>query len=111
MVRGAFIQRASGNRMTVAAAMKRYLSDIVLTKRPTSQVTDRRRSKILVKHLGRYSMASLTPEVIAQFRDMSLAGEDRKDNDGKTRPRTNNTVRLDLALLGHFFTAAIKEWV
>jgi integrase len=110
MVRGAYIQRASSDRMTVAAAMKRYLTDIVPTKRPTSQATDRRRSKILVKHLGRYSMASLTPEVIAQFRDMRLAGEDRKDDDGKPCPRTNNTVRLDLALLGHLFTVAIKEW-
>ena len=29
MVRGAFIQRAPGDRMTVAVAMKRYLSDVV----------------------------------------------------------------------------------
>jgi ribosomal protein L32 len=50
MVRGAYIQRASSDRMTVAAAMKRYLTDIVPTKRPTSQATDRRRSKILVKY-------------------------------------------------------------
>ena len=38
MVRGAFIQRAPGDRMTVAVAMKRYLSDVVPTKRPTTQV-------------------------------------------------------------------------
>ena len=41
---------------------------------------------------------------------MRLAGEDRKDSKGKARPRTNNTVRLDLALLGHMFTIAIREW-
>ncbi len=28
MVRGAFIQRSAGDRMTVAVAMKRYLSDV-----------------------------------------------------------------------------------
>ena len=67
MVRGAFIQRASGDRLTVAAAMKRYLDDIVPTKRPTTQIADRKRSKIIVKHLGKYSLTSLTPEVIAQF--------------------------------------------
>jgi integrase len=49
-------------------------------------------------------------EVIAKFRDARLAGEDRKDEFGDPRPRTNNTVRLDLALLGHMFTIAIKEW-
>ena len=110
MVRGAFIQRATGDRMTVAAAMKRYLADVVPSKRPTTQAADLRRSKIIVKHLGRYSLTSLTPEVIAQFRDMRLAGEDRKDAAGNAMPRTNSTVRLDLALLGHLLTIAIKEW-
>jgi len=41
---------------------------------------------------------------------MRLAGEDRKDSKGKPQPRTNDTVRLDLALLGHMFTIAIREW-
>jgi integrase len=110
MVRGAYIQRTSGDRMTVKIAVERYLSDIVPTKRPTSQAADRKRSKILVEHLGKYSLAALTPEVIAKFRDSRLAGEDRKDADGVPKPRTNNTVRLDLALLGHMLTIAIKEW-
>jgi integrase len=96
--------------MTVAAAMKRYLADVVPSKRPTTQVADQKRSKILVKHLGKYSLTSLTPEVIARFRDMRLAGEDRKDADGNPIPRSNSTVRLDLALLGHLLTIAIKEW-
>ena len=47
--------------MTVAVAMERYLADIVPTKRPTSQAADRKRSKILVEHLGKYSLAALTP--------------------------------------------------
>jgi integrase len=110
MVRGAYIQRATSDRMTVKDAMDRYLSDIVPTKRPTSQVADRKRSRILIKHLGKYSLTALTPEVIAQFRDSRLAGEDRLDAKGSARPRTNNTVRLDLALLGHMLTTAIKEW-
>jgi integrase len=41
---------------------------------------------------------------------MRLAGEDRKDENGMPIPRANNTVRLELALLGHLFTIAIKEW-
>jgi integrase len=110
MVRGAFVQRATADRMTVATALRRYIADVVPTKRPTSQATDIRRAKSVVKHLGKYSLSSLTPEVIAKFRDMRLSGEDRKDANGKPRPRTNNTVRLDLALLGHMFTVAIKEW-
>lgn len=110
MVRGAYIQRATADRMTVATALERYLAEVVPTKRPTSQVADRKRAKVLTKHLGKYSLAALTPEVIAKFRDARLAGEDRKDENGHPQPRTNNTVRLDLALLGHMFTIAIKEW-
>jgi len=110
MVRGAFIQRAAGDRLTVEAAMERYIAEVVPTKRPTSQATDKRRSQILIEHLGKYSLAALTPEIIAKFRDARLAGEDRRDKLGNPRPRTNNTVRLDLALLGHMFTIAIKEW-
>jgi hypothetical protein len=30
--------------------------------------------------------------------------------EGKAQPRAANTVRLDLALLGHLFTVAVKEW-
>jgi integrase len=110
MVRGAYIQRATADRMTVESALNRYLEEIVPTKRPTSQVADLKRARILTKHLGKYSLAALTPEVVAKFRDTRLAGEDRKDDDGRPQPRTNNTVRLDLALLGHLFTVAIKEW-
>ena len=110
MVRGAYIQRAMADRMTVSSAIGRYLTEVVPTKRPTSQAADKRRARVLIKHLGKYSLAALTPEVIAKFRDSRLAGEDRKDECGDPRPRTNNTVRLDLALLGHMFTIAIKEW-
>ena len=71
MVRGAYIQRATSDRMTVKDAMERYLSEVVPTKRPTSQVADRKRSRILVQSLGKYSLTALTPEVIAQFRDFA----------------------------------------
>lgn len=110
IVRGVYIQRAPADRMTVADALKRYLAEVTPTKRPGSRSSDHGRSKILLKHLGKYSLAALTPEIIAQFRDRRLGGEDRKDDAGKAVPRANDTVRLDLALLGHLFTVAIKEW-
>lgn len=110
MVRGAFIQRATADRMTIAMALDRYLKEVVPTKRPTTQSSDKRRAKVLIKYLGKYSLAALTPEVIAKFRDQRLAGDDRHDEAGDPLPRKNNTVRLDLALLGHLYTVAIKEW-
>lgn len=110
MVRGAYIQRASADRLTVENALKRYLAEVTPAKRPSSQTTDHGRAKTLIAHLGKYSLAALTPEIVAKFRDMRLAGEDRKNEKGKPVPRSNDTVRLDLALLGHLFTVAIKEW-
>ena len=110
MVRGAYIQRATADRMTVEVALKRYLAEVVPTKRATSQLADVKRSRILIKHLGKYSLAALNQELIAKFRDMRLAGEDRRSSSGEPQPRANNTVRLDLALLGHLYTIAIKEW-
>ena len=64
-LRGAFIQPL-GDRLTVAAAMKRYLDDIV-RRSVRAQIADRKPSKIIVKHLGKYSLTSLTPEVIADY--------------------------------------------
>jgi len=40
MVRGAFIQRAAGDRLTLAMAIKRYVAEVVPTKRHSSQVAD-----------------------------------------------------------------------
>lgn len=112
MVRGVFIKRAPAERMTVEDALKRYLAEVTTTKRPMTQISEQRHAKPLIEHLGKYSLAALTPDIVAQFRDMRLAGEDRKDKKGKPKPepRSPNTVRLDLALLGHMFNVAIKEW-
>ena len=85
--------------MTVAVAMKRYLSDVVPSKRPTTQVADQKRSKIIVKHLGRYSLTSLTPEVVAQFRDMRLAGEDRDATETRSHDPTIPFVSIWLFLV------------
>jgi hypothetical protein len=54
---------------------------------------------LLINRLGKYSLASLGSEQIAQYRDQRLS-------EGKSA----NTVRLELALLSHLFTIAIKEW-
>jgi integrase len=110
MVRGVHIVRAAAERLTLAEALKRYTAEVTPTKRPSSQEGEFRRAAILTRHLGKYSLAALNPEIVAHFRDMRLAGEDRKDENGKPIPRANNTVRLELALLGHLFTIAIKEW-
>ncbi|MBK5071640.1 tyrosine-type recombinase/integrase [Budviciaceae bacterium CWB-B4] len=108
MMRGAFVQRTPAERMTLETAMKRYLDEVTPTKSPSTQDGEVKRAKTLIRYLGNYSLAALTPEVIARFRDERLAGDINKK--GIRKPRKNDTVRLEIALLGHFFTIAIKEW-
>lgn len=110
MVRGLFVQRAPAERLTFEKAMERYLNDVTPQKRPSTQVRERKRSVPLVEFFGRYSLAAVTPDLIAQYRDMRLSGRDRKDSSGDLVPRAANTVRLEMALLGHLFSVAVKEW-
>ena len=99
MVRGVYIQRAPAERMTVAAALKSYLKEVTPTKRPSTQVGEHKKAQTIINHLGKYSLAALSPDIVADFRDMRLAGDE--DAKGVRKPRSNNTVRLELALLGH----------
>lgn len=109
MVRGLFIQRAPAERLTFEVAMKRYLSEVTPTKRPLTQNAERKRSVPLLAFFGKYSLAAISTDLIADYRDARLTGEDRA-KDGVPLPRAGNTVRLELALLGHLFTIAVKEW-
>ena len=99
MVQGVFIQRTLSEKMSISDAFDRYNREVVPTKKNTTQIREAGRLKLLRKHFGKYSLASVTPDLVAQYRDMRL-------DQGKS----NNTVRLELALIGHLFTIAIKEW-
>ncbi|WP_429628109.1 site-specific integrase [Tunturiibacter psychrotolerans] len=110
IVRGVYVNRATADRMTVKEAIERYLAEITPTKRPKSQISERGFSKPLLQHLGRYSLSAVTPSLVAGYRDKRLAGEHRRDKEGNPIPLAANTVRLELALLGHMFRIAMREW-
>lgn len=99
MVRGVFIQRTPSEKMTIETAMIRYVKEVVPTKKPSTQLREATRVKQLLSHFGNYSLAAVTSEMVAAYRDLRLE-----------QGKSNNTVRLELALLGHLFTIAIKEW-
>lgn len=92
MVRGVYIQRAPAERMTVAAALKRYLKEVTLTKRPSTQVGEHKKAQTIINHLGKYYLAPLLPDIIADFRDMRLAG----DEDAKGYASREATTRYGL---------------
>ncbi len=85
-------------RLTLEDVLKRYLEEVAVTKRATTADAEQNHAKRLLDELGGYSLAAISPSIIANFRDRRLA-------DG----RSNNTVRLELALLPHTYTIAIQE--
>ena len=99
MVRGVYIDRAGSDRLLLTHALDRYLREVSSTKRATTSNAERHKAKALKESLGAYSLAAITPDLVAKYRDERLA-----------TGKSNNTVRLELALLSHLFTIAIKEW-
>lgn len=123
MERGVFIDRSHSERLTFDKALSRYLSEVVPTKKPATQETDKYCAVPLRAYFGKYSLAAISPDVVAAYRDQRLAtplkrkgtkaGEAKVQLDrvtGKPKTLSANTVRLELALLGHLFNTAMREW-
>lgn len=99
MVRGVYISRSWSERMTAQEALQRYLAEVTPTKKPTTQRSENITAGHLTAFLGKYSMAALSSELVASYRDHRLA-----------TGKSNNTVRIELAMLSNLFTVAIREW-
>lgn len=104
MVRGVYIERSSSERMTLEKALNRYLAEVSPTKAPKTAKSEAGSAKVLISRLGKYSLAALSADILADYRDSRLAERSRR----KTLV-SPNTVRLELALLSHLFTVAIQE--
>ncbi len=99
MVRGVYIDRALSEKTLLKDALDRYAAEVVPTKRASTA----RREKPIIANLkdalGNYSLAALTPDIIARYRD-------RRQEAGLSA----STIRLELSLLSHLYNEAIKEW-
>lgn len=112
MARRIYIHRAGSEKTTLRQAMERYLAEVSTTKSESTQKSEKTKSKPLTRILGDYSLAALSPDIIASYRDKRLS-EDLQTKSPKTRPKgkvSNSTVLHELALLSHLFTTAIQEW-
>lgn len=106
MLRGVYIDRAPSERMTLRAAMARYLKEVTPTKSKTTIPREKNRAKLVLDALGDYSLAAITPQLVAAYRDQRMTTPSPKTGN----LLSGNTVRLELALLSHLYTIAIKEW-
>ena len=97
MKRGQFVDRAEAERTTFGEALDRYLREVTPTKKSIATET-RIITRLKTHKLALRSIASIRGADMAEFRDERLK---------TVKP---NTVRLDLALVSHLFTIAVKEW-
>jgi integrase len=96
MSRGIFVSRKEAENTTLGEALDRYDREITIHKK--NQRSERIYAKTWKAALGSRSMASISSSDIAKYRDDRL------------KTVSPNMVRLELALLSHLFTIAIKEW-
>ena len=96
MDRGVFVSRKEAEATTLSEALDRYLREVSVLKK--SHRTEKIYAATWKKVFGPRSLASITSTDIAKYRDDRLI---------EVSP---NMVRLELALLSHLFTIAIKEW-
>ncbi len=99
MVRGVYIDRADSDRLLLKRALDRYLREVSSTKRDSTAYAEQHKAKALKAEFGDYSLGAITADLVAEYRDKRLEA-------GKSA----STVRLELSLLSHLFTIAIKEW-
>ncbi|OBS10277.1 tyrosine-type recombinase/integrase [Acidihalobacter prosperus] len=106
MVRGLYVQRSHGERMTLDKALDRYLREVTPTKKSSTAAREAHHALPLREALGRYALAAITPDIVADYRDKRLATISPQTG----RLLSASTVRLELALLGHLYSTAIREW-
>lgn len=120
MIEGRHSRSAEARRRTVAEAVDRYMLDVVPRKR------DGGMHRAYLPHwkqaLGAVKLADLTPALIAAERDKLARGTYTrakpsskrstvpKGQQPKRYPRSPATVNRYLAVLGHVFTVARREW-
>lgn len=101
---GRHFKTSEAKKHTLAELIDRYIKN-VLPLKPKSEAKQKAQLHWWKQEIGSYTLASITPSLIAEYRDKLLNTQTiRKD---KMNPAT--VVRY-LAALSHAFTVAINEW-
>jgi len=93
---GSFISRDDAQRTTFAAAAQRYREEILPTKR--GQAADASRLARLVEEFGNFSLASITPAMLARYRDERL------------KAVSAQSVVHELGVVSRVLKAATMDW-
>jgi len=111
MERGMFVSRTEAEATLISEVLKRYLKEVVPTKR--GQMQDKSRIKLLMEEFGNYRLASLTSTQIAKFRDerLQVVGPQTVIHEINMLNRVLKTATLDwgIALPGGLPTAQVRK--
>lgn len=106
--RGTYIGGKVAERTTIATVAKSFTLDFA----PEHYRGDAWRHKLnhILKKLGAYSLAALTPERVASYRDQRFKEPDKRYKNPETAPRVSpGTVKSELDLLSKLFEYAQKD--
>jgi integrase len=118
---GRYFATTEAKRHTLAELLDRYLRE-VMPRKPKSAKDQTRQLQWWKAQLGSYSLADVTPSLLAEYRDKLAAGtlpdgrmsrdvvRDGKSTAEQAEPRSPSTVLRYMAALSHVFTIGVKEW-
>ncbi|MDW9176985.1 site-specific integrase [Legionella pneumophila] len=101
---GRHFKTTEAKKRTLEELIDRYVTDILPTK-PKNSKNTLLHLNWWKEELGKYSLADITPALIAQKRD-KLSSETTSRN----KLRSPSTVVRYMAALSHSLTIAVKEW-
>ena len=101
---GRHFKTTEAKRRTLGEMIDRYITDILPTKPKNSKNTILH-LKWWKDELGKYSLAEISPSIIAEKRDKLSSGITTRHT-----KRSPSTVVRYMAALSHALTIAVKEW-
>jgi integrase len=102
--RGRHVDTTDMRRRTLGQLIDRYV-EAVLPRKPKSAKKQQGQLRWWAEHYGKYTLAQLKPQLLAEARDKLLSEVTYR---GKLRSPA--TVKRYLAVLSHAFTVSVKEW-
>lgn len=105
MKAGRYFRVAEAKRHTAADMIDRYLRQVMPSKRPNSRALQTGELLWWRARFGDLALADVTTSLIVEARDELALGMTRSK-----RPRLPSTVNRYLAILGHCFSIAVREW-
>lgn len=106
-----YFKTSESLKHTFAEMVERYI-EFELPKRHSDHKKIEMHLNWWKSHLGHYYLADVTPQLIAQYRDV-LSNETfkkGKKEDAKVKRREPATIKFYLASLSMAYNAAVKEW-